>query len=357
MHQEGKDGGFKGEDIETVRSTIEYIAGRTSSRRMPKISKLSNGVQAYGVARLLGRSAFSMFTEPGVSALATNETRVAFHAFAAQFGNLMHTSAAHERTQLMDFLGVTTNVMYDDMMQARNAADYADSPGLARMMPAIYRMFWLTQLNNANRRASGAGMHWYLGKISNDWLQFRNFQGNTKSFLYNRLHTRHDIAERMMNEIGIPQDDETRQAFTEWMIAHDGLPTMEEMLHSNWRTTYSLAMRRLVDRGVQNPNKAEQPMMMEDPILRLVLQFQSFNISMGRNVVAPAMKGVGQAASRAYQRAQGQGYGKAASAGFGAFSAGLATANLATLAMAFIGITMLAAIPGSGPTRMTCGTA
>jgi hypothetical protein len=345
MHQQGKDGGFKGEDIGVVRDVVEAVAGRTSSRRLRNFAKFANVVQAYGVVRLLGRSALSMLSEPYVSALATQDVRVGLKAFAAQFGNLMHTSDAVQRAELMDFIGVTTGVMYDDAMQARNGTEYADSMGFHRMMPALYRMSGMTALNNANRRASGAAMHWYLGKISNDWLRFRNYQGPQKGIHYNTLHTKWDKADRMMNEIGIPQDDETREAFASWMIAHDGLPTMEEMLNSNWKTTYALAMRRLVNRGVQNPSKAEQPMMAEDPVLRLMLQFQSFNYSMDRNVIGPAIHSIPEATGRAYQRARGQGYGKTASAGFGAASGAWATAHLAMLAGTFLMITMLTAIP------------
>jgi len=343
--RQAREGGMRGDDAITVRAIKQAITGRPAGSNHGLGAAIS-WLHAFGTVTALGRSALTMASEPMVAGLATGDVRVAFKSVLNQLGAVMHTAGSYERAELADLMNVTTSALYDDIMLNRTGADYADSLRVDKLMGMYYRLNLMTQWNNGTRRASMAAHNWFLTKVSNDWGMYETKYGGAptppKGYAAARAHTRWDRANKLMNELGIPTDKETRKAFTEWMVSHDGMPSYEELETSNFTPIYQLAINRLVNRAVMNPTKADRPLIADSPY-GMMMQFQSFNYAMGRQVVAPMFGKIHDDVARAYDRARGQGYSKTAAGAQAVGAAAMSLSNLAVTGVAFVVATALAA--------------
>ena len=345
--KEAAENGLHGEDARVVRAMKQAITGRPMGASHG-FGVALNWLHAFSTVTMLGRTALTMASEPLVAGLSTGDVRVALKTMLHQLGAVMKTADSRDRAELADLVNVTTSALYDDAMLNRTGADYADSLQLGKLVGMYYRLNLMTQWNNSTRRASMAAHNWYLTKILNDWGHYEdtyNAPGGLakKGYAYARAHTKWDRANRMLNEIGVPTDMDTRRAFAAWMVSHDGLPSYEELNGgSNFAPIYQTAIIRLVDRAVMNPKKADRPLIADSPY-GLMMQFQSFNYAMGRNVVIPMYQKINDDMARAYDRARGQGYSKTAAGAQAAGAAAMSTMNLALVVAAFVGATMLTA--------------
>jgi hypothetical protein len=344
--KQARAGGLHHEDNMTIRAMKQAITGRPPGSNHG-FGQMTTYAHAYGAITLLGRSALSMASEPFIAGMTTGDVRVAFKSLLNQLGALRNSLDSQERAELSDLMTITNSAIYDDMMLNRTGADYADSLQVSKLMGMYYRLNLMTQWNNGTRRASMGAHNWFLTKLSNDWghyeTQYKGAKIPPKGFEAARAHTKWDRANKWLNELGVPTDPDTRRAFTEWMVSHDGMPSYDELDGgSNFAPIYQMAMNRLVDRAVQNPKKAERPLIADSPY-GIIMQFQAFNYAMGRNVVGPMLHKISEDTHRAYDRARGQGYGKTAAGGQAAGAAAMSLGNLALVSGAFIAATMMAA--------------
>lgn len=343
--EEAGKAGLHGEDARVVRAMKQAITGRPMGANHgfgPALSWL----HAFGTVTMLGRTALTMASEPLIGGLSTGDAQVGFKTLLYQLGALAKSGDRRERAELADLMNVTTSALYDDIMLNRTGGDYADSLQLNKLMGLYYRLNLMTQWNNSTRRASMAAHNWYLTKILNDWGHYEDTYNkpgglDKKGYDYARAHTRWDRANKMLNEIGVPADMATRRAFAEWMAGHDGMPSYNELETSNFTPIYQLAINRLVNRAVMNPTKADRPLIAESPYA-LMMQFQSFNYAMGRNVVTPMFDKIHDDVTRAYNRARGQSYSKTAAGAQAIGAAAMSAGNLAVIVAAFVVATMLA---------------
>ena len=334
MLREAVRGGINADDLDWFKDQANLIMGRgSSSATMRKLNQFSNYVSAMGAMTMLGRVAWSQIAEPINSALATGSLSVAWETFANQFGAIMHTASSYERAEAADLMGVTVSAMHDTIMLARSGADYSDTPQLARMLGNFYRLTGATQITAAQRRANAAAQDWFLRKLSKDLLNT-----DTDKAALNRK----DDARRWFNELGIGQDhadtalrpdahgpgtnlpvtpttQDLQTAFASWMMGRDKPMTAEELLNDDdgMAANYGLAIRRLADRSIQDPKKADKPGLSSIPILGLVTQLITFNYAFQKNILDV----IGSRVEHDYSRGKERAYEKAKAGGSGEFGA------------------------------------
>ena len=307
--QLAKDGGVSGPDLQDFQSLVNQSTGRMTYKSDRHIQKVSQQANALGAVLMMSRSAWSSLAEPMNAAMATGELGAAWHTFANQFGAIFHTASSYERTEIADMLGVTTGSAYDTIMQSRTGADYSDSPATDRVMSMFYRASFLTQLTTSQRRAAVGTADWLLRKWAKD---LRSTDKGAAA------DARRDDAQRMFSELGITtQGNNLRDQFANWMLSYDGPVPSTELIHSEFRGVYGLAMRRLVDRMIQNPYKIDRPAISGVPMLNLAVQLMSFNYTYQKNILEPFFHRMGHAWTRGYQRS----YEQAKGAGAGDFGA------------------------------------
>jgi hypothetical protein len=263
------------------------------------------------------------------AALATGSAQVGFRTFANQFGQLMKTASARERTELADLLSVTTSAMHDSIMLSRMSADYSDSPVLGRLMGQYYRVTGLTQLTNSQRTANAAANNWFLAKLARDY-QDQSAGGK---------RTRDD-ATRWFNELGLHQS--IHDEFAQWMTdLGGGMPDLKTLQTDPMKGAYGLAVRRLTDRSIQEPYKVDRAIQSSTPIIGLAFQLMSFNYQFARNVLNPAWGRVEHAYGQAKLEAQQAGAGRLAATAKGLAMGGGAASHAAAMAGTMIGVGLI----------------
>jgi hypothetical protein len=309
------DAGVPGPDLQQFQSLVNQATGRMTYKNDRHFSQVSQQTHAMGAVLLMSRSVWSSLAEPVNAAMATGELGAAWHTFANQFGAAFRKASAAERAEIADMLGVTTSSAYDSIMQSRTGAEYADSPATDRFMSMFYRATFLTQLTTSQRRAAVGTADWLLRKWAKD-LQSTDTGAGAEA--------RRDDATRQFNELGISAEgNNLRDQFANWVLSHDGPVPASELATNEFRGVYGRAIRRLVDRMVQNPYKIDRPMLSGVPVVSLAYQLMSFNYSYQKNILEPMLHSFGHAWRRGYQRSYDQ--AKAGGAGdFGAKARGAA---------------------------------
>ena len=210
MLDDGK--GAHPEDVAMVEKVINSVSGKTDNDNSRGITMAANIIHAGASLGLMARAPYSMMAEPFVVGLSHGSMKAGLKSMLAQFSNVMRTATAQERAELADWIGVTTNSMYDDVMMNRVGADYSDSPLIGKFMSRFYRATWMTQWTNANRRASMVGGHHMLTKWGRDILN----EGKGAWAADRRAS-----AAKVLNELGIAP--ELHKDFAEWITKRDGM--------------------------------------------------------------------------------------------------------------------------------------
>ena len=296
-------------DIAEFESYANLVMGRMNNHAQTRRSmKIASAVGALGQVALMPRAAWSSLTEPMAANIVTGDMRTGIKIIANQFGQLFKTASALERTQLAEYLGVTTSAMHDSVMLSRNNADYSNTPAINRLLTHFYRITGLTQLTNSQRVGTTASASWYLGKIAHDYLG----QG-----VGTRARNARDDATRWLNELGVKESN--HQEFAQWMAGLNGaLPSIARLQTDPMGSVYGLAVRRMVDRIIQDPTKADRPAISHGAFGSLVAQLMNFNYSFQKNVLSPMFMNIEHAYGRAKVNAVAQGAGT-----IGATTAGL----------------------------------
>jgi hypothetical protein len=313
-------------DANWFKQQIDAVTGRQNTSSMQGLMKFSNAIHAIGSIALMPRAAWSALAEPMNGALATGSLRFGLETFANQFGQLMRTASAAERTEMAEYLGNVVSAMHDSIMNSRMSADYADSPALNKFMTNYYRITGLTQLTNSQRTAATGASHGFLAKLS------RDYQGNGVNSK--------DDATRWFRELGL--NDPIHADFAKWMTDMQGSrPTVAQLQTDPMAGAYSLAVRRLTDRTIQDPYKVDRAAMSSVPFAGLAFQLMSFNYQFQRNVLQPAMDHIGHAYGRTAAAAEAAGANPFSAKLQGGLAATGSAVHAGAMAGAMIGAGML----------------
>lgn len=318
--------GAFGPDIQKFESLAHLVTGRQNNRNQTDLQKYSTMIGAVGQMVLMPRAVWSSLAEPMSAAMSTGSARTGFKVFANQFGQLMRTASALERTQLADYLGVTTSAMHDSIMLSRMNADWGNQFAANKMLTQYYRVTGLTQLTNAQRVGAAAASNWLLTKLSQDYL---NPGTGT------RARNARDDATRWFNELGVTQGN--HDAFARWMTSLGGLPAIDRLQSDPMGSVYGLAVRRMVDRIIQDPTKVDRPAIAAQPLTGLAVQLMNFNYQFQRNVLTPLWSRIEHAYGRAAGEAQQAGAGRLSATMQGAVAAGGAAGHAAAMVGTVLG--------------------
>jgi len=321
--------GMSGDDTSKFMELVADVTGRQQLGSWARFGQSAhNVVQGMGTLAMMERAVWSSLTEPAMAGLATGEMKLAFKNLGSTFGHLMRTADARDRTALAEFLNVISSPQHDSVMLSRQGVDVNDQPRMGRLLSNFYRATFLTQVTNAQRAATVASSNWFVGKLAQHILDTGTDKG--------AVHGREDAA-RWLRELGLP--DEIHKDFSQFMVDQQGkLPTSDLLSTHRFGDAYSLAVRRLTDRIIQDPHKVDRSMLTGKPILGLAYQLMSFNYSLQKNVLNPAgerlihnfTRARGEAMAAGAGQVRGALAGLAAHPGALASTVGAATAVFAT---------------------------
>jgi hypothetical protein len=323
--------GVSDADANTFREMANNVMGRNQERGSSQLQSLHQIAHALGSIALMPRAMWASWAEPMNAALATGDMRTGFKSFAYQMQALTSRASARERTELAQFLNVITTPMHDSVMLSRMGADYSDSPNIQRFMTKYYRVSGLTWLTNAQRVASMAANHWFLTKLARDYT--------STEISTHAKHAREDAA-RWFNELGVAGGGHPE--FADWLLQHDTAPNARAIENDPMRSTYGLAIRRLVDRSIQDPYKVDRAIGASRPIIGLMFQLMSFNYQFNRNVLMPTMERIKHDFGRSQQEALDAGSGRINALRRGAFGAAGTTVHTGLAVGAIVGANVMA---------------
>ena len=322
-------GGMHPDDLQWFVNTVADLRGADKPRNS-KTQQLVTGVHALTSVYLMARSMWSGLAEPMNTYAVTGRGRDGIMTFVNQVGGLLRTASARERTEWAELLGVTENARQSTIAMSRMGNDYADSPLINKWMSLFYRTSGLTGTVNSQRAHGAAQLHWFLEKLAQD---FQNKGTGTIARL-----DRAD-AVRWLNDLGIPPA--YHQEFTDWLTNLGGRPSSAVLLKDPMAGAYGLAIRRLVNRANQAPQKVDRPAGSSTSRWAWVFQLQSFNYSMWHNVMEPVISDIEHSYGRAKLAAGQAGYGRVAATAQGVANMGGTVAHTGAIVGAILG----AAIP------------
>lgn len=295
-------GGLSPEDQAIVTDVAKFVTGQSNNGSSAPMAQAANVISSAVSLGVMPRVTWSMFAEPYITGLAGGDARAGFHALAGIFGNLAGTKDAARRAELLDYFGVTTNALYDNINQARMGPNYNDSPMLDKFMSKFYRVNFVPQLTDWNRRAAMAGVDWLMRKWSKDILNPQQHAGAED----NRAE-----AHRMFNELGVHPDLHTDVAT--WLLSHGGKPILDEIQRSPYGKLYGRMVYEMIDRSILDPKNIDLPTATGNKWSGLPFQYNKYNYAFKRYVIDPTFKRLGWANEQAYQRGKGAGWGETAS--------------------------------------------
>jgi hypothetical protein len=314
--------GVRGEDLQWFEHTVNVALGRDNNAGQKPLQRLTSMAHAFGSIVMMPRAMWSGLAEPMNASLVTGQARTGFKIFANQFGRLMRNASAQDVTELAHFLNVTTSPMVDSIMLSRTGADYADTPALNRLMTLYYKVTGLTGLVNSQRVGAVAGGNWFLAKLA------RDFQGTD-------VNARDD-ATRWFKELGLPEH--LHDDFSQWMLdLNGGRPSVDKLQTDDMGSAYGLAMRRLVERIIQEPFKIDRAAASNRPGISLIFQLMSFNYSFQHNVLNPLWDRIEHSYGRAKLAGEARGAGPVGARIQGYTAAGGSMAHAAAMVGTVLG--------------------
>lgn len=308
--RDATDAGAREPDNAAMRALVQGITGRTSGGVAVRgFGAASNFIHAFTSIPLLARTGWSVLPEFSVIAASHGEPWLAWKALTGTVADLIRTSNALERAEIVDFLAVVTSTMHESMLAGRMGADYSDSLWMSNFMHHYHQTTGVNDLTRATRRGGAAANAWFLQKLSRDILSTDQSRW---------AQNRKDDAQRLLNEITVPPDK--HEEFARYVLQWDLFPKLEALMNANneMATLYGSALFHLEDRASMDPYKGDRPMPAEHPWMRLAFQLRTYNYAFMRNVINYQMHKMGHAYSRAQQRAIAGGAGRARAAAEGA---------------------------------------
>lgn len=290
--------GVKKPDLDEAQELAESAMGNFSA-----VSERAKGtidaLQAWGTLTLLGRVAFASVAEPITFAMRTGQAR---HVIAPLTQVWRAVGDRKRGKELRDFavmLGVNGNKAMEVVMQNQLGGDYGMTPRWAGLVGKFMEANLLSPLTRAQRAYGVGAANGFLRHVAQNVADGKRL-GEMGVYL---------------NELGIAD----HAAFSTWMLAQGGLPNPSELYDSDGRPTprgqdYIVAVRRLIDQTIQNPNASHRPQWQNSPAGRVFGGIMGFSYAAYENVIKAELRriktiakveGVDAAAVRASKTATG----------------------------------------------------
>lgn len=314
--------GTASETILQLRSTIESVTGRTPRAKIVGYGdRLATAVYVIGTLALLPKAVWTAVAEPATFVLRTGEVKLATKVLGLYAREAFRgAKSVKELAALAEMVGVVSSPLHDTLMLNRMGDGNDKSTGSV-VLSRFFRATFLSQVTNAQRRAVLAGSFYWMRDLAKTVQEGSGIKAK--------------MARAEFRDVGVAEDD--IDAFTKWLAARDGLPSLDDLNTSEGKQ-FAASSARFVDQTIQNPRRADKAQAVLTPMGRLAFGLTSFIYTFYRNVHAATVLRANRNA--AIRQSEGQSKMAAVAASYGEQGARLA-AGFATIFAA----QMLAGIP------------
>lgn len=265
--------GLDTKDLEALDITVRIATGSYRPGTGRYGAGLANALYNSGIILLLPRSLFAQLAEPMLAGVRTGSVTAGFRALGGTLLDLATNGKNSDWAIVAEFIGVVGSSASDQIIHNRFLYNQGDSQKWQNRMTRFFKATGVHGYTQASRRASAKLSHFYIQKVSQDYLN-----GNQKAL-------------DELKELGLNQLD--ARAFAEWVTKEDGVMTMDQLLakgSEKQKAAYAVAMNRVVDQIIMNPKAVDRPTIAFSPWGRFVASVMAFQYGFQRQVVLRAVK-------------------------------------------------------------------
>ena len=263
--------GAPGQDVQYVRRAIESIAGRGQRGIYNDIlGRFSGFVYGYTYLRLLTRMSITALSEPASVYLRTGNTKALFETFAAYLGEVNQRSkSVAERQALARSMGIITSPLYDTLLIAQLGLAAGHVTNGNKLLSRFFQTNFAAAITNAQRRAVMSGGFVWMRDMAQKHANPKTEAVWKKSI------------EAEFRELGVR--DEDMAPFMDWLTQSQTLPDLAA-LNTKAGKIFEQATYRFVGQVIQNPTRADKPMLASTALGRLAWSLTSYLYTFFANV-------------------------------------------------------------------------
>lgn len=328
---EAENLGADAADVVKIRETVQDFTGRKSHGAgvaEGAVNTLSNTLYVLTYVTLLPRATATALTEPVTTLMRTGSVKAAGRSLQNYMMEAVRSAkTTQERAAFARAIGLVSTQLHDTVLMNRLSGDFGNAVGGNVILARFFRGIGLTQLTNAQRRATMAsGFYWMrdMARVATD----PKMDDVKKA-----------IARAEFKDLGV--SDKHMDAMLDWLVQKDEHPSLDD-LNSDAGQIYAAMIRRFVDQTIQNPRRADKPMGVATPLGRMAYSLTSFLYAYFRNVhlanINRAKRNYNIAREHGHSRAvaTGEAFAPAFTSFVGGFAAMAAAQFLVTTAREFL---------------------
>ena len=269
---EAQEQGANGEDVTMIKGIVEQITGRTvrHDATMAASNAVAAGIYVLTYITLLPRATLTALTEPITYALRTGDVKGTFRVMGKYLTEAVRSlDSVQERAELARQIGIVSTKLHDVVMLNRLSGDFGNAVGSNVILANYFRANMLAQVTNAQRRAMMDGGFFWLRDLAKQYAD-----PNTDT-------ARKNIIKAEFAELGIGED--SVDAAVDYMKDRTELWALDDLDTFAGDMT-AKAVARFVDQTIQNPRRADKPLLAATPAGRVIFALTSFLYTFQRNV-------------------------------------------------------------------------
>lgn len=254
------------DDIRQIREFVEVTSG--SHRASTAVSRLSSVLYAMGTLALLPRAMWTSIAEPVSVYMQTGSFKASMSTLGAYLSEARsNLKTVQDRRQLSEVIGLTTSPFYESIVHQSMDGAFGDSVQTQRLLANFFMRTGLTQLTNAQRRAT----------LQGGWVWFNELA----DLATGTDRTKATLARAELRDLGVEEGQ--INDLVDWMKQHNGLPTADE-LDTKAGKIYQTMANRFADLIIQDPKRMDKPLYANSTWGRLTYGIMAFNYAFARNV-------------------------------------------------------------------------
>jgi hypothetical protein len=275
LYERAREEGVSANDIELMEQYHNRIMGLHEVGALSKsIAPAMDWAYTVGTVMLLGRAVTASLPEAMTAAVKTGNVMDAARYYKYTLDQVRGTQDAKTFDEVAKFIGLVSNDMAAQSIDARLGGTGAKSKKTKRILSNFFRKTLLTPLTNHQRQI--------VLRISYRYFQYLSEGIRTKT------GTDKNLALRELMEYGIPEDQ--AESFALWVKdfpgfidENTGMPSAE--LDAPFGKMLIVAMRRFNKQVIQDPTVAERPYLASTPLGQVIFSVTSFQFSFWEKVV------------------------------------------------------------------------
>lgn len=264
--------GIKDDDLKLVNRAVKIAAGAYKPV-VAEEGNTANWMFHLGNAAMLVNTLFVSIPEPIVAGFRSGDVKDSVRAMGETMKDLLNaTDSARARREMAEFIGLTGDIISDNIMHNKMMMNGSDSQQMQAFMSNIFRAIGVFGYTQASRRGVSTIAHKAL----------RTEAGR----LLNGSDREKVSAKDALGELGILAKDQEK--FAEWVLKLVDSPRKGQLENPDEAPLvdyYITAMNRFVDQSIQNPRAVDRPAIAFSPLGRLLTSLMSFSSTFQRNVI------------------------------------------------------------------------